>query len=77
MQGDAVGEMRTRESMITVIQVHTVIVWSVFNDFKGEADALGLSRDHVVRALKVFEELLLAIVDLELVDGRERDRHYL
>ena len=57
--------------MVAIVEVHAVVVRCVFDHLKGEADTLRLARDHVVRALKVVEKLVLAVKDLHLVNWDE------
>ena len=71
MQGDPVGEMSSRKAVIAIVQVHTVVILCVFNHLKGEADPLSLAGDHIIRALKIVEELLLGAHDFKLVVGCE------
>ena len=71
MQGDSVGEMGSRKAVIAIVQVHTVVILCVFNHLKGEADPLSLAGDHIIRALKIVEELLLGAHDFKLVVGCE------
>jgi len=59
--------VRANEAVVAKVYNYAVVICRVFNHLKGEADALCLSRLHVIRGRDVVEQLLLRTKGFERI----------